>query len=121
MTVCTYPPTHSQPLHSPALGHQVFRGPRASSHIDVPQGHSLLNMWLEPLAPPCILLCWWIRPCELWFVDFVLPMELQTPSTPSFLSLTLRLGTPLSVQRLAASILLCICQALAEPLRRQLY
>jgi hypothetical protein len=31
------------------------------------------------------------------------------------------LGTLCSVQRLAVSIHLCICQVLAEPLRRQLY
>jgi hypothetical protein len=48
-------------------------------------------------------------------------MELQTPSAPSVLSLTSPLGTPCSVQWLGASLHLCICQALAEPLRRQLY
>jgi hypothetical protein len=48
-------------------------------------------------------------------------MGLQTPSAPSVLSLTPPLGTQCSVQRLAVSIPLCICQALAEPLRRQLY
>jgi hypothetical protein len=42
-------------------------------------------------------------------------------STPSVHSLTLPLGTLCSVQWLAASILLYICQALAEPLKRQLY
>jgi hypothetical protein len=51
----------------------------------------------------------------------VLPMELQTPSAPSVLSLTPSLGIPCSVQWLAVSIHLCICQAVAEPLRRQLY
>jgi hypothetical protein len=56
----------------------------------------------------------------VWLVDiFVLPMGLQTPSTPSVLSLTLLLETPHSVQWLAASIHLCICKALAGPLRRQ--
>jgi hypothetical protein len=43
------------------------------------------------------------------------------PSAPSVLSLTPLLGMPCSVQWLAVSIHLCICQALAEPLRRQLY
>ena len=51
----------------------------------------------------------------------VLPVGLQTPSVPSFLSLTPPLGTQCSVQWIAVSIHLCICQALAEPLRRQLY
>ena len=50
----------------------------------------------------------------------VLPMGLQTPSAPSVLSLILSLETLCSVQELAVSIRLCICQALAEPLRRQL-
>jgi hypothetical protein len=44
---------------------------------------------------------------------------LQTFSAPSVLSLTLPLVTLCSVQSLAASIPLCICQALAKPLRRQ--
>jgi hypothetical protein len=44
---------------------------------------------------------------------------LQTPSAPSVLSLTSLLGTPCSVQWLAKSICLCICQVLAEPLRWQ--
>jgi len=43
------------------------------------------------------------------------------PSAPSVLSLSPPLGTPCSGQWLALSIHLCICQALAEPLRRQLY
>jgi hypothetical protein len=46
---------------------------------------------------------------------------LQIPSAPSVLSLTPPLGSLCSVQWLAVSICLCICQALAEPLRRQLY
>jgi hypothetical protein len=49
------------------------------------------------------------------------PMGLQTPSAPWVLSLVPPLGTLCSVQWLALSIHLCICQALAEPLRRQLY
>jgi len=53
--------------------------------------------------------------------NVVLLMGLQTHSAPSVLSLTPSLGTPISVQWMAASIRLCICQALAEPLRRQLY
>jgi hypothetical protein len=46
---------------------------------------------------------------------------LQTPSAPSVLSLTPPLGTACSVKWLTVNICLCICQALAEPLRRQLY
>jgi hypothetical protein len=51
----------------------------------------------------------------------VFPMGLQTTSAPSVLSLSPPLGTPCSIQWLAVSIHLCICQALAEPFRRQLY
>jgi hypothetical protein len=54
-------------------------------------------------------------------VDIVLPMGLQTPSSHSIVSLTPPLGTPHSVQWLAASIHICIGQNLAEPLRRQPY
>ena len=46
---------------------------------------------------------------------------LQTHSAPSVLSLTPPLGILCSVWWLAESICLCICQALAEPFRRQLY
>ena len=59
--------------------------------------------------------------CWLWLVDIVLPMRLQTPPTALVLSLTPPLGTPHSVQRLAVRICLCICKALAWPLRRQPY
>jgi hypothetical protein len=48
-------------------------------------------------------------------------MGLQTPSAPLVLSLAPPLGALCSVQWLAESIHLCICQALAEPLKRQLY
>jgi hypothetical protein len=59
---------------------------------------------------------------DLWLVDIiVLPMGLQTPSVPSVIFLIPQLGTLCSVQWLAVSICLCICQALAELLRRQLY
>jgi hypothetical protein len=48
-------------------------------------------------------------------------MGLQTPSAPWVLSLAPLLGTLCSVQWMAMSIYFCICQALAEPLRRQRY
>jgi hypothetical protein len=75
-----------------------------------------------------LLMCtlgWWFSPWELWgywLVHIVVPsMGLQTPPAPWVLSLVPPLGTLCSIQRMAASIHLCICQALAEPLRRQLY
>jgi len=82
-------------------------------------------MWLEPWVTLCVLFDWWFSPWELWgfwLVDIVVfPMGLQTSSDPSVLSLTPPWGTLFSVQWLAVSICLCICQVLAEPLRRQLY
>jgi hypothetical protein len=48
-------------------------------------------------------------------------MKLQTPSAPWVLSLAPPLGTLCSVSWLAVNLHFCICQALAEPLRRQLY
>jgi hypothetical protein len=56
-----------------------------------------------------------------WLVHIVPPMGLQTPSAPWVLPLAPPWGTLCSVQWLAESIHLCICQALAETLRRQLY
>ena len=48
-------------------------------------------------------------------------MGLQTSSAPWVLSLAPPFGTLCSVQWMAVSAHFCICQALAEPLRRQLY
>ena len=82
-------------------------------------------MYLEPWVPPFVLFGWWFSSWELWvvwLVDIVvLPMGLQTSSAPWVLSLTPSLCILCSVQWLAMSIFLCNCQALAEPLRRQLY
>jgi hypothetical protein len=64
----------------------------------------------------------WSSPWDLqgiWSVDIVAPfMGLQATST-LVPSPTPPLGTLCSVQWLAASIHLCICQLLEEPLRRQ--
>jgi hypothetical protein len=61
----------------------------------------------------------------VWLVDIVvLPMGLQTPSGPLALPLTPPLGSPGSDRWLAVIILsihICTGQALAEPLKRQLY
>jgi len=78
-------------------------------------------MWLEPWVHPCVLFGWWFSPCKLWLVGIVVLMGLQIPSATSILSLIPSMGTPFSVQWLAASIRLCICYALAEPLRRNPY
>ena len=79
----------------------------------------------SPSAPwvlPCVLLGGLVPGSSgggVLLVDIVvLPMGLQTPSV---FSLVPSLGTLHSVQWLAESIHLCICKALAGPLRRQLY
>jgi hypothetical protein len=59
-----------------------------------------------------------------WLIIAVLSMGLQIPSVPSVLSLTPPLRDPCSVQWLAESIYLCICQApsfLTEGLRCRLH
>ena len=82
---------------------------------------SIVIVWV----PPCILFGWQFSPWELWGVwllDIVaLSIGLQTPSAPSILPPTPPLGALCSIRWLAASILICIAQALAKPLRRQLY
>ena len=87
---------------------------KASPPIDVQQGHLLLHMKLEPWVPPCVLHGWWFSLWELWGI-------LQTLSAPLDISLARPLGTLCSVQWLTESTHLCICQALAESLKRQLY
>jgi uncharacterized membrane protein len=57
-----------------------------------------------------------------WLVHIVvLSMGLQTPSAPWVLSLAPSLGILCFIQWMAGIIYFGICQALAEPLRRQLY
>ena len=95
----------------------AFIGPRTTPPTDAWQGHPLQLLLLELR----VLLVPW----ELlgdWLVDIVvLPMGLQSPSTPLVLSLTPLLWTPCSVQWLVLSICPCICKALAGSLRRQPY
>jgi hypothetical protein len=81
---------------------------RSQSH-----GPSMCTHWLvvHSLGVPGVLASWH---CSS-------PMGLQTPSTPSVPSPTPPSGTLHSVQWLAVSICLCLCQALVEPFRRQLY
>jgi hypothetical protein len=109
----------------PILGNITFTGPKASPLIDDWLDHRLLHMQLEPWVPPCVFFGLWFSPREVWgcwLVHIVVPpMGLQTPSAPWVLSLDLSLETLCSVQWMAVSIHLCICQALAEPLRRKLY
>jgi hypothetical protein len=116
----THPtPTHSSPTHP--LGHWAFSGPRASLPIDVQQGHPLLHIWLESWIPLIGGLVPGSSEGYLLVHIVIPPMGLQTPSAPWVLCLAPLLGTLCSAQKLAESIHLWICQALAEPLRRQLY
>jgi hypothetical protein len=82
-------------------------------------------MRLKPCFSPCVLFGWWFGPWELrgyWSVHIVVPpMGLQTPSAPWVLSLAPPLGTLCSVQGVTMSLHFCICQTLAEPLRKQQY
>jgi hypothetical protein len=119
----THPPTPASkaliPLHWGI--YQAFKGPRAFPPIDAWQSHPLLHMWLEP----CVLLGWCLSPWELWggligwyccpSYGVANPFISFSPFSNS------PLGTPHSVQWLAASICLCICKDLAGPLRRLLY
>jgi hypothetical protein len=114
--------SHSWPWHCPIMEHRTFMGLRASPHIDDRVGHLLVHKQLEPPVPPRVFFDWWFSPKEVWgywlvHID-VPPMGLQTPSAPWVLSLAPSLGTLCSVQRITVSIHFCICQALAEPLRR---
>jgi hypothetical protein len=57
-----------------------------------------------------------------WLVHIdIPPLGIHKPSAPWVLSLAPSLGTFCSVQWMIVSIHFCICQALAELLRRQLY
>jgi hypothetical protein len=82
-------------------------------------------MQLDPWVPPCVLFGWWFSPWALWgywLVRIVVPpLGLQVSSAPLVLSLAPPLGTLCSDQCFIESINFCICQTLAEPLRRQLY
>jgi hypothetical protein len=125
MRVLTHPPTH--PFLSPCPGILLTGASslhRASSLSNAWQGHPLLHVQLEPWVPPCILFGWWFSPWELWVAlvgrYYRSSYGVENPSASSVLSLTPPLGTPCSVQWLAASIPICIGQALTEPLRRQL-
>jgi hypothetical protein len=103
-------PSTSPPWHFLTLGNGAFTGPWASPPIDARQGYPRLHMQLQPWVPPFVLFAWWFSPWELWevwLVDIVLPIGLQTPSPPSVLCLTPPLGTLCSVEWLAVNICLC--------------
>jgi hypothetical protein len=129
MRVLPHPPTHA---HLPALAFPYTRAsntqrakglssnlcptvPSSATYAARARGPSMCSLWLVvkfPAAP------------GLWPVHTVVPLPhgaadpLSSFSTFCNFSLW---NPPGSVQWLTASIHLCICQALAETLRRQLY
>ena len=113
MRLLSHPPTHYclSALAFPYTGASKFLSPRVSPPTDIQQGHPLPHMCPEPWIPPYVPFGWWSSPRELWRVwpvySVAPPIVLKPPSAPSVLS-----PTTTSV---------CICQALAEPLRRQPY
>jgi hypothetical protein len=126
LPLLTNPPTSvSWPRHSPTLRLRPFTGSRVFLPIDDWLGHPLLHMQLEPWVLPCALYGWWFSAWELWECclvhKVVSPMGLQTPSAAWVLSLAPSLGTLCSVQWTTENIHFCICQILAQPLKRELY
>ena len=117
------------------------------THTLMPQRPSISLLWKPPQDPRgslpmpekailCYISSWSHVPSHLyslvgefvpvnsggiWLVDTVVLMCLQPLSAPSVLALTSLLGSPCSVGYLALCIHICIGQAMAEPLREQLY
>jgi len=125
MRMFLHPPTHpylptSSLCHSPTLGQWTLAGPRASSHW-CPVRPSSATCAAGAMGLSIVVFVLWFSPWELWLVAIIVLMGLQTPSALSILSLTPPMGTLFSVQWLVVSVHFCICHALAEPLRRQLY
>jgi hypothetical protein len=116
------PPLILLPWHSPTLGHRTPSGPGASPPTDVQQGHPLPHISPEPQVAPCVFFGWWSSPQGSGLLTLLLPLwDCKHLSSFSSLLQLLHSGCLFSVQWLALSFLLCICQALAEPLRRQPY
>jgi hypothetical protein len=82
----------------------------------------VLHIWLEPWVPPYVFLgCGLESRSSGWLILLFFLWGCKPLQLLQSFSLTPPLETPWSVQWLAVSIHLCICQALVEPLRRQLY
>ena len=107
----------SLPSYSSTMGNLAFMGQRVSSSIYAQQGLALLQIRLGTFVPTCVLLGWWFRLWKVCLVDIFVSMRLQTPSVLWIFSLTPPLRTLCSVQWLAKSVPLWICQNLAESLR----
>jgi hypothetical protein len=129
LPLLTNPPTPaSWPWHSPMLGHRTFTGLKTSSPIDDQLGHPLLHMQIETLVPPCVFFDWWFSPKELWvgssyccsFYGAANPFSSLGTFSSSFI-VEMQIKTTLTFHPVLHPVDDCIHQALAEPLRRQLY
>jgi hypothetical protein len=85
-----------------------------------------ISSWSHACPPPRVLSNWWFSPWELWGGGSLVgwcccSYGAANPSAPSVLALTPTLESPRAGWCLTASIHICIGQALAEPLRGQLY
>jgi hypothetical protein len=115
------PPTYS---HLPALAF-LYTG---ASNTLRPHSHwcptkTLLHMRPAPQVAPCIYFNWWSSPQEFWdgsglLILLLPPWNCKHPQLLQSLFWLLHLGVPHSVQWLAMIIVLCICQAVTESLRR---
>ena len=99
MMVFTDSDTHSclPALAFPYTGGSSLHWSKGPPPIEALQDHPLLHMQLEPGVTPRVHFGYWFSPWELWegflLVNIVvLPIGLQTPSTPSFLSQLLHWG-----------------------------
>jgi hypothetical protein len=126
MRVLSHPPTPLfPPWNSSTLEHRKPSGQRASPPTDMQQGHLLPHMQPAPYNAPCVFFGWWSSQHELWGVwpiyTIVPPWSCSPPQLLQSLLQLLHWRPLCSVQWLSVRFLLCICQALPEPLRRQPY
>jgi len=102
----TNQPTFPHPSwHCPTPGSSLGRTKAFSSHWCLTRSSSSSYVARDIGLSMCTF-GWWFSPWELWLVGIVVLMWLQALSAPSIHSLTPPMGTPFSVQWLAASILL---------------
>jgi len=121
--VLPYTHTHS---HFPTVAFPytgtstLFRNKSLSSHWHPVR----LHMQLDPLVASLVLFGSWFNlessGTSGWLILLFFPPVANPFSSVSPFS-NFWMGTSFSIQWLAASSCLCICQALAEPLRRKLY
>ena len=87
----------------------------------IPPYPASMRVLLHPPTHSCLMALAFLHTGHQAFTGPRASRPIDAPSAPSVLSLTPPLGSMCSVRWLAESLHLCICQAQAEPLRRQLY